>query len=167
MLTESQENYLNKIPEDSIAEIKAWNPDASNFAKKLIEQIKQDSGLEIFWCGSLAMGISGQNDIDLYIFAEPKNFELHLPEIIKSLGKPTYILNEKILWRIIKNSYKIDASLLSKNSKEVKHDLFFTESLKSNQDLLQEYILLKNPGLSAREYYRLKNEFYNRVVGNQ
>lgn len=166
MLTEAQENYLNKIPEGSVAEIKAWDPDASRFAKKLIKQINQDSGLEIFWCGSLAMGILGQNDIDLYIFAEPKDFELHLPEIIKSLGKPTYILDEKILWRIVKNGYKIDASLLSKDSNEVKHDLFFTKSLKSDPALLQEYISLKNPGLSAREYYKLKNEFYNRIVRN-
>ena len=167
MLTEAQEKYLQKIPENDMADIKPWDPQATEFAKNLIRQIKQNSGLEIFWGGSLALGILGQNDIDLGIFSEPKDFNLYLPKLIISLGEPTYVLPEKILWRIVKDGYRVDAGLISKNSDTVQKDLFFSESLENNPNLLQEYIVLKNPNLTAREYYRIKNEFYNRIVENK
>ncbi len=167
MLTEVQEKYLLKIPEDAMTNIKPWDSHAAEFAKNLVQEIKQDSGLEVFWGGSLALSILGENDIDLCIFAEPEDFDTSLPKVSLILGEPTYKLSEKILWRITKDGYKIDASLLSKNSTGVLLDTFFSQSLKDNPSLLQEYIALKVPGLSAREYYRKKNEFYNRVTGNK
>ena len=167
MLNEIQGKYLRTIPENAKANIAPWDPKAAKFAKNLIKKIEKDSGLEVFWVGSLALGILGKNDIDLYIFAEPEDFEKHLPKLAQSLGKPTHKLQERILWRIIKDGYKIDASLLSKNSLDVKNDIFFTRSLENNPALLNEYVSLKIPGLSAREYYRLKNEFYNRIVENK
>lgn len=119
----------------------------------------------MFWEGSLALGILGQNDIDLYIFSEPENFNDNLPKVVSVLGEPTYVLEDKILWRIIKDGYKIDASLGSKNLKGVQNDTVFFNSLKEKPELLQEYIDLKQGDLSAREYYQKKNEFYNRVIG--
>lgn len=167
MLTEAQEKYLKKIPENDMAKIKPWNPQTAEFAKNLIQQIKKGSGLEVFWGGSLALGILGQNDIDLEIFAEPKDFNLYLPKLVTSLGDPKYVLPEKILWRIVKDGYRIDASLISKDSDTVQKNLFFSKSLEDNPKLLQEYIALKNPNFTAREYYRKKTEFYNRVVENK
>lgn len=164
MLTEEQEQYLSKIPDDAIASIKPWDPIAANFAKSLIKEIEQNSGLELFWEGSLALGIQGENDIDLIIFSEPMDFDKHLPTLIRTLGKPTYVLTEKILWRITKDGYKIDASLTSKNNPAVKLDILFFTSLKKRPTLLKEYAALKIPGLSAREYYKLKNEFYNQIT---
>lgn len=165
MLTEGQKSYLAKIPEDAVADIKEWDSNAAGYAKKLIEQIKNETGLEVFWGGSLALGIVGQNDIDLGIFAEPQDFDIYLPKLISVLGEPTYKLREKILWRTSKDGHKIDAGLISENNEEVKRDIFFFNSLKENPSLLKEYISLKIPRLPAREYYIKKNEFYNRVVG--
>ena len=168
MLTESQEKYFQTIPEGAKANIAPWDPKAAEFSRNLIKKIERDSELEVFWVGSLALGILGKNDIDLYIFAEPEDFEKYLPKLAQSLGEPTYKLPKKIMWRVHINEHKVDASLLSKDSAEVKNDIFFTQSLKNNPALLEEYVSLKKlPGLSAREYYKSKNEFYNRVVGNQ
>ncbi len=164
MLTEEQEKYLSKIPSDAVASIKPWDPITAKFAKSLIKEIEQNTGLEVFWEGSLALGIPGENDIDLVIFSEPKDFDKHLPAVIRTLGKPTYVLSEKVLWRITKDGYKIDASLTSKNDPAVKFDILFLTSLINNPTLLKEYITLKIPGLSARKYYKLKNEFYNEIT---
>lgn len=165
MLTESQKEFLEKIPKDSKADIKPWNPESAKFAENLVKQLEELTGLEVFWEGSLALGIPGQNDIDLYIFSEPENFNDNLPKVVSVLGEPTYRLKDKILWRIIKNGHKIDASLGSKNLKEVQNDMAFFNFLKEKPELLQEYVDLKQGDLSAREYYQKKNEFYNRVIG--
>lgn len=166
MLTLKQEEYLAKIPENIIAVIKPWNPKAAEYAKTLVKKIEL-LGLEVFWEGSLALEIPGQNDIDLYIFSAPKDFNRYLPDITHILAEPTYILPEKILWRIEKDDYKIDSTLTDKNNPEVLKDKIFYTSLKENPNLLQEYAGLKVPGLSAREYFTRKNEFYNKVTGNK
>ena len=165
MLTESQKEYLEKIPKDSNADIKPWDPESAKFAENLVKQLEEFTVLEVFWEGSLALGIPGQNDIDLYIFSEPENFNDNLPKVISVLGEPTYVLEDKIIWRVVKNGYKIDASLGSKNLKGAQNDVTFFNSLKEKPELLQEYIDLKQGDLSAREYYQKKNEFYNRVIG--
>lgn len=164
MLTKDQKQYLAKIPKDKIAKIGNWDPNAAKFAKSLVEEITKNSGLEVLWEGSLALGIDGENDIDLYVFSEPNEFQKHLPDVIKTLGDPTYVLKEKILWRIIKEGYKVDASLISPNSEPVKKDKYFFETLKKDQELLDEYKSLKVPGMSARDYYKKKNEFYNKII---
>lgn len=164
MLTQSQKKYMEKIPEHAKAHIKPWDEKAAEFARNIVMQLEKDTGLEVFWSGSLALGIPGENDVDLTIFAEPKDFDLYLPHIISILGEPTYKLDEKILWRIIKDGHKIDATLASKDLEGVQDDIFFFESIKNNKKLFQEYTSLKEEGLSAREYYKRKNEFYNRIM---
>lgn len=166
MLTEKQEQYLAKIPEDAVANIQPWNPKAAEYARSLVHDIEA-LGLEVFWEGSLALHIPGANDIDLYIFSVPKDFDAYLPDITRILGDPTYKLPEKILWRVTKDGHKIDASLADKDNPDVIMDMHFYNTLKNNPALLQEYTAMKTPGVSEREYYRQKNEFYNKVTGNK
>lgn len=164
MLTESQEQYMAGIPEDAKSDIKPWDSKAAEFARNLVVELEKATGLEVFWGGSLALGILGQNDIDLTLFCEPQDFGKYLPKIVSILGQLKWELEDKILWRTTKDAYKVDAYLGSKNLEGVQNDLFFSNSLKNNPALLQEYISVKEQGLSAREYYKRKNEFYNRVV---
>ena len=165
MLHESQKQYMAGIPESSDAHIKPWDSSAAEYAKNLIGQLERATGLEVFWGGSLALGMLGQNDIDLTLFAEPKDFSHYVPGVISILGEPTYTLVDKILWRTVKDGHNVDAYLGSKNSEGAQADILFSSSLKNNPTLSQEYVSLKEQGLSARECYKRKNEFYNRVVG--
>ena len=130
MLTQIQKQFISKIPEDTIAAIKPWDPKAAEYARLLVQKIEKNLGLQTFWEGSLSLRIAGENDIDLYIFSEPNDFDKYLPDLVTILGEPTYRLAEKILWRIKKDGHKIDASLASKDSPEVKLDMFFYTSLK-------------------------------------
>lgn len=164
MLTESQKEYLEKIPKDSMANLKPWDEEAAKFAQSLVKRLEEITPLEVFWEGSLALGIPGENDIDLYFFSEPENFNAFLPKVVSILGSPTYELEDRILWRVIIVGYKIDATMGSKNMEAAQNDIRFFNSLKREPELLQEYIDLKQEDLSAREYYRRKNEFYNQVI---
>ena len=75
MLTEDQERYLKKVSETEITRIIPYDLKAAEFAKKLINELQDSSGLEVLWSGALALGISGSNDIDITIFGNPKDFE--------------------------------------------------------------------------------------------
>src|SRR3989344_1329948 len=99
MLTDAQIKYLQTIPETSIAEVKPWDAKAAQTAKDVIEKIKAIlPDLEIFWSGALALGISGQNDIDLSILSSPLDFEKCLPGLISVLGEPQKKGKENIMW---------------------------------------------------------------------
>ena len=96
MLTEKQLQFIDKIPEGDLATINPWDSKAAEYATGLVQKI-EDLGVEVFWEGSLALGIPGENDIDLYIFSAPKDFGIYLPGLTNILGEPTYNLSEKIL----------------------------------------------------------------------
>lgn len=166
MLTESQIRYLETIPEAFLASVKPWDAKAAETAKKLIKKINTLTGLEVFWSGALALGISGQNDIDLSILTNPKNFEKYLDRLISILGEPTKKGKENILWRITKSGYRIDAYLGDQNSESIKLHKKIFELLNNDKNLLKEYELLKEEanGLSMKEYQKRKYEFYNRIL---
>ena len=167
MLTTNQEKYVQTIPENSIAEVKPWDPRAAGVAKKIIEDIKITApSLEVFWSGALALGISGQNDIDLSLLSDEPDFKIYLSKLLPILGQPQKQSETNILWRIVKDGYKLDAYLSHKNSGDIKSHKRLFRLLKNDPDLLQEYKNLKEAanGLPFREYMRRKYEFYNRVL---
>lgn len=166
MLTEDQERYINEIPEGEVADIKPHDEEAANYAKELVHEIESSSGLEVLWSGALPLGILGSNDIDLTLFGDPKDFKNILPKIKPILGEPQIVCPEKVLWRTKKDGHKVDAYLGSKGDEEVKAQVAFFEALQEDEELLEEYRVLKkgSEGKSLREYQRKKAEFYNRVV---
>jgi hypothetical protein len=115
----------------------------------------------------LALGIAGENDVDIYIFCEPERFDSHLPAMIQVLGEPTYRLPGRVLWRTSKDGHRVDAALASPISEAAQSDLFFTQVLRSEPTLLRDYEALKEPTLSARAYYQRKAEFYNQVLARR
>lgn len=167
MLTEGQERYLKTIPQTAKAEVKPWDSKAAGVAKRLIEDIeKAVPELEVFWSGVLALGISGQNDIDLSILSSSRDFEKHLPKLIPILGEPQKKSDKNILWRIVMDGYRLDAYLSDKNSGDIKLHKQIFGLLKGDPRLLEEYKNLKENanGSPLREYQRRKYEFYNRIL---
>ncbi len=167
MLTESQSNYLLTIPETQIAVVNPWDPKAAQFAKELVAKINAViPGVEVFWSGALALGISGLNDVDLSILSRPADFEKHLPKLVSVLGEPTKKNEENILWRIILDGHKVDAYLGDKDSESIQLHKKIFNILKNDPKLLDEYRLLKEGAnsLPFREYQKRKYEFYNRIL---
>jgi hypothetical protein len=70
MLTPNHEKYLQTISSDKIAVIRPFDPKLQEVAKKIIQRIKNESpDLEVFFGGASALGIAGQNDIDLNVLS--------------------------------------------------------------------------------------------------
>ena len=65
MLTQKQKDYLETIPDNKVAHITLFNPDAQKTAYKIISEIESITPLKIAYFGSSKLGIAGENDIVL------------------------------------------------------------------------------------------------------
>ena len=167
-LTKDQKKYLRKIPVNKIVKIYPFDRNISKVSKKIIQAVKVIyPDLEIRHLGASALGISGQNDLDIYAFANPSGFDKFLPGLIKLFGKPLHKHETFIEWNFIKSGFAIQFYLTDPNSSSMKDQIKVFEILKKNGKLLSRYEILKKTmnGKSFREYQRKKYDFFNKVLG--
>ncbi|PIP57976.1 hypothetical protein COX03_00110 [Candidatus Woesebacteria bacterium CG22_combo_CG10-13_8_21_14_all_39_10] len=170
MLTKDELDFLNKIPADKKVYIYSFNPKAVKVAEDLIQSINNIyPDLEVKHLGTSALRISGQNDIDIYAFSDPKDFDRFLPDLTKLFGKPLHKHETFIEWKFKKDSFDIEFYLTAKDSETMKKQIKVFETLKSNGKLLKEYEKLKESmnRKSFREYQEKKYEFYHRILDNK
>lgn len=170
MLTPDEKDYLSKIPADRIVNIYPYNPKAEGVANEIISSVKQlNSSLEIKHMGASALEISGQNDLDIYVFSDPKDFNKYLPGLIKFFGEPLHKHETFCEWKFQKEGFDIELYLTAKDSKTIQKQIKVFEILKNNPNLLKEYERLKESmnGKSFREYQEKKYEFYHSILDSQ
>lgn len=167
MLIPDEIDYLNKIPADKKVNIHPFDPKVAGVAEDLIHSISNIfPDLEVKHMGASAIGISGQNDIDIYAFSEPKDFERFLPGLVKLFGEPLHRHETFIEWKFKREEFDIEFYLTTKDSKTMSKQIAVFETLKNNKDLLKKYEKLKESmnGKSFREYQENKYEFYHRIL---
>lgn len=167
MLTPDELDFLNKIPADMKVHIYPFDPKIVNIAENLIQSINNIyPDLEVKHMGASALEISGQNDIDVYAFSNPTDFDKYLPGLIKLLGEPLHRHETFIEWKFKKEGLDVEFYLTAKDSETMKKQIASFESLKNNKDLLKEYENLKSSmnGKSFREYQEKKYEFYHKIL---
>lgn len=168
MLTENQEKYLQTIPEDKITYIRPFDPKVRKTAESVMRQIKGElPDLEVFFGGASALGIAGQNDIDLNALSVPGEYDKYLPTLTKLFGQPVKTSPILIKWEFIKNGFDVEFYLTDRNSSVLLQQVKTYELLRDNQAYLKEYeqIKLSSADLSFREYMRRKYEFFNKILG--
>jgi len=168
MLTPNQEKYLQTIPTDKVTAIKPFDPKVQETAQAIIQQIKNESpNLEIFFGGASALGIAGQNDIDLNLLSTPEDYGKYIPTLTELFGQPAKTNPTLVKWEFNKDGFDIELYLTDKNSKELKRQIAVFDKLKTDLKLLKEYeqIKLASNGLPFREYMRRKYEFFNKILG--
>lgn len=166
-LTKDQKKYLRKIPVNKIVRIYPFDQKILKVSKKIIQAVKAIyPDLEIRHLGASALGISGQNDLDIYAFANPSDFGKFLPGLIRLFGKPLHEHETFIEWNFTKNGFAVQFYLTDPNSSSMKDQRKVFEILKKNGKLLSRYEILKKTmnGKSFREYQKKKYEFFNKVL---
>jgi GrpB-like predicted nucleotidyltransferase (UPF0157 family) len=167
MLTSDEIDYLSKISADKKVYIYPFDPKVVNIAENLIQSINNIySNLEVKHMGASALEISGQNDIDIYAFSDPKDFDKFLPGLIKFLGEPLHRHETFCEWKFKKDGFDIEFYLTEKDSKTMQRQIRVFETLKNNPELLKEYEELKSSmnRKSFKEYQEKKYEFYHRIL---
>lgn len=167
MLTKDQKNYLNKIPANKKVKIFPFNKKVTKTADEIIDAIKNIyPNLKLIHMGTSALKISGQNDIDIYAFSDPSNFDKYLPGLTKLFGEPLGEHNTFIEWNFDKNGFEVEFYLTAPDSETMMQQITVFKTLKANKKLLKEYETLKSSmnGQSFRDYQRKKYEFYNKLL---
>lgn len=166
MLTKDEKNYLAKIPNDKIVSIRPFDPKARKVGDGIVRRIKKEfPKLNILFMGATALGIAGQNDIDIYVLSSQQDFNRYLPTLERIYGKPKHIHKTFIEWKFDEDSFDVDLYLTEPPERQIK----VFEILKSDKKLLKEYEDLKLGfnGKSFRDYQKTKYEFYSRILRNK
>lgn len=166
MLTKDEKDYLKKIPASKKASIKPFDQQAKKVGDSVVSKIKKAlPKVKVLFMGSTALGIAGQNDIDIYVLSEPKDFGKYLPNLKKLFGAPKHTHKTFIEWKFDESGYPVELYLTEPPEKQIK----VFEILKSNKKLLKRYenLKLKFNGKSFRDYQRAKYEFYNQILSRE
>jgi len=167
MLTPEQENWISHLSKEKV-KIVPYNPKTKEVFNKIKQEIQEVIGkTKVVHCGSTALGISGQGEVDLYIPVDKIFFGKYLEKLIDYFGKPgsIYPLRRARFVKYV-DDIKIEIFLISEETDDWKNSLRFENYLKQYQNALEEYRKLKEEcnGLTTQEYYRRKLEFINKIV---
>ena len=68
MLKQNQINYLKTVPKDRITHVLDFDPKTQTTAQEIIKEIQSIFPLvKIYYIGSSALSIAGENDLDIKI----------------------------------------------------------------------------------------------------
>ncbi len=170
MLTKEQEKWISHLSNKERVRIIPYDPKTKEVFNRIKEKIQRILGeVEIIHCGSTALGILGQGEIDLYI-PTPKNlFNNYLSKLVSYLGEAgsVYFLKRARFVKYVDN-IKVEIFLINKESIDWLNLVKFEKTLKENLQFMTEYERLKkeSDGLSVQDYYRRKLGFINKVLNN-
>ena len=169
MLTEEQEKWINHLSDTDKIKIVPFNPRSQEEFEKVksLIQSKISPTVRVEHRGASYLGISGQNEIDIYV-PVPKNlFNSFVIQLSELFGEPHRIYPlERARFNAPNNGIRIDIHLVNEEHANWSNSEKFEDYLKAHPEALEEYRLLKEAGngLSTRKYYRQKVEFINDIL---
>lgn len=169
MLTSDQEKWISHLSNDDHVVIKPYDPSASLKFEVVKDRIRAVLGkdIKVEHRGATSLGISGQDEIDVYIPVEPSGFNALIESLSKLFSSPrSHYPLERARFITVVDGKHIDVFVINAQSKGWINGVIFEDHLRSNPDALEAYRKLKENGngLSTQEYYRRKIEFINGVL---
>jgi GrpB-like predicted nucleotidyltransferase (UPF0157 family) len=169
MLTPEQEKWINHLSNTDEIKIVPFDPTSQEKFEKVksIIQSKMGKDIRVEHRGATSLGISGQDEIDIYIPISQANFDNHLTPLIELFGEPrSHYSLERARFVTFEEGKHIDIFLINKEGSGWLDGVRFENYLKGHPEDLEKYRLLKEEGagLSCREYYRRKIEFINEIL---
>ncbi|OGD56957.1 hypothetical protein A2V71_03150 [Candidatus Berkelbacteria bacterium RBG_13_40_8] len=172
MLTKKQINWINHLSDIDKVTIVPFDPSAKEKYLVVKKRIHSELGSEypVLHCGATSLGISGQNEIDIYIPVEPSKFNSLIKPLISIFGEPKSLYPLERARFVTKEAGKhIDVFLINSQSDGWLKGVKFENYLKSHKQALNKYRKLKEDGngLSVKEYYKRKVEFINEILARK
>lgn len=169
MLTPEQEKWIAHLSDKDKINVSPFDPTAEEKFQKVKARIQDALGkdIPIEHHGATSLGISGQDEIDVYMPVSPEKFTSLIPALKQIFGEPRSMYElERVRFSVNEGGKHIDVFLVNQEHGGWKNLVKFEEYLKSHPEALKVYERLKEEGhrLSVREYYRRKNEFINQIL---
>ena len=170
MITERQQKWLDHLRDDDQIVIKPYDPESPAISERVKTQVSGTlSGkYEVLHRGASYLGISGQDEIDVYVPVSPKDFDAIVLNMIEAFGQPRSLYPLIRARFLIEGSEKhIDVFVINKEDDGWVDSEIFTSYLLKHPKTLEAYRKLKEDGngLSTRKNYSRKTEFINDVIG--
>ncbi|TSC60318.1 MAG: Uncharacterized protein LiPW15_196 [Parcubacteria group bacterium LiPW_15] len=169
MLTEAQEKWVNHLSDEDKIKIVPFDPRSQEEFEqvKLLIQSKFGSSVKVEHRGASSLGISGQNEIDIYVPVPADSFEDFIAKLTQLFGEPrSHYSLERARFVVSGVGKRIDVHLMNEEHLGWLNCERFETYLRAHPEALEEYRLLKESGdgSSTREYYRRKIEFINEIL---
>ena len=169
MLTKKQEEWVNHLSDTSIVKIIPFDATCEEKFQKIKEKIIKHVGkvVSVEHCGASSLGISGQDEIDIYIPVSSLDFDTCVSSIQKLFGAPrSHYPHERARFVTSEKGKHIDVFVINKEHDGWINSVKFHDYLRSHNKELEEYRKLKESlaGKSGREYYRQKILFINDIL---
>ena len=169
MLTPEQEKWINHLSDQDVIKIIPFDPTAEEKYKKVRQRVHEALGdkIPIDHHGATSLGISGQDEIDVYIPVAQTRFDLMIDPLKSIFGEPKSLYPlDRARFVTEEDGKHVDVFLINKEHDGWKNMVRFEAYLRLHPEALEAYRKLKEDsnGLSVREYYRRKIEFINDVL---
>lgn len=169
MLTVNQKKWLAHLSDEDRIIIVPFDPTAEQKYQSIRQKIQNILGKDIpvQHRGATSLGISGQDEIDIYIPVSPTKFNSLINPLQNIFGPPKSLYPlERARFVTEENGKHIDVFLINKNHDGWINSVKFENYLKSHPKALDEYRNLKEDGngLTVREYYKKKTIFINKIL---
>ncbi|MBU1039229.1 GrpB family protein [Patescibacteria group bacterium] len=169
MITFKQEKWLKHLSTIDKIKIIPFDQTAEEKFLKVKQKIQNVLGqkIKVEHHGATSLGISGQDEIDIYLPVLATEFNSLIKPLKKMYGEPKSLYPLERIRFVTKYQGKhIDIFLINKKHADWKKAVKFETYLRNNPKSLKDYQQLKEKsnGLSVQEYYRKKIEFINRVL---
>lgn len=169
MLTAEQERWVNHLRDDDHVTIKPFDRTSVEIFERVKTKIQTNLGKEIpvEHHGATSLGISGQDEIDIYVPVPQDEFNSTMPKLKILFGKPrSNYPFERARFVTFEKEKHVDVFLINEESNGWKNCIKFESHLRTHPEDLEAYRLLKEDGngLSTREYYRRKIGFINNIL---
>lgn len=169
MLTPEQEKWINHLSDKDKINIVPFDPTAEAKFQKVRQRVQGALGEEVpvEHRGASSLGISGKDEIDVYIPTPSAKFDSLIGPLTELFGEPRSLYPlERARFVTEEGGKYIEVFLINEETSAWKNGVEFETYLRSHPEALEEYRKLKESGngLSVREYYRRKIEFLNEIL---
>ena len=169
MLTPDQEKWIAHLSDQDQVVILPFDPSTPQKFEVVKRKIQAVLGRDtrVDHRGATNLGISGQDEIDIYIPIPEERFDGLIDPLSVAFGSPrSHYPHERARFVTYEAGKHVDIFLINADSLGWLNALKFENYLKSHPEALDRYRMLKEAGhgLSTRAYYRRKIEFINDIL---
>ncbi len=170
MLTTGQQEWIDHLSDTKTVSIVPFDPTCEQKFLKIKKEIQSILGREqeIVHSGASSLRISGQDEIDIYVPVLPAIFDKTIIALKNLFGEPAsyYTLVRSRFVTGVEGKH-VDVFVINKEDFGWTGAVAFMSYLRSNPEVLERYRKLKEGlnGKTQREYYRIKTEFINEILG--
>lgn len=169
MLSKKQKDWLNHLSSEKKINILPFDPRVNEIFLKVRDKIQDNLGKDtiVEHRGASSLGISGQDEIDVYVPVPPSVFDSYIPKMSKVFGEPRSLYPlERVRFSEEIDGKKIDLFLINEEHDDWINGCKFENYLKLHSKDLDKYKRLKEEmnGFSVKDYYTKKNKFINKTL---